>query len=345
MFISFAGRKKYSLVVIFFSLLLITYLHYSTIPEIHALHGIYAALYYIPIFLAALIFGLKGAILACLFAIAVYLPYIFMTWTDTPLFLAEKVMHIFLYVVAAALPGILIDRERKYREQSEKNRYLAGLGQATAAIVHDLKNPLVTILGFAGRISDGKGNVQEAAHAITESARDMQKIVSDVLDFAKPIKLSLKEEDIRNVISRASACCKAKADKQGVQLSLNLPAEPFNIVIDGFRIERAIVNLINNAIDASNRSQTVTISSTSDKDYLSVRIKDNGSGMDKETLENIFIPFYTKKQAGAGLGMAITKKMIEEHKGKIRIESQEGIGTEATIELPYGTLNSTEVFV
>jgi signal transduction histidine kinase len=344
-FISFAERKKYSLVVIFFSLLLITYLHYSTIPEIHALHGIYAALYYIPIFLAALIFGLKGAILACLFAIAVYLPYIFMTWTDTPLFLAEKVMHIFLYVVAAALPGILIDRERKYREQSEKNRYLAGLGQATAAIVHDLKNPLVTILGFAGRISDGKGNVQEAAHAITESARDMQKIVSDVLDFAKPIKLSLKEEDIRNVIGRASACCKAKADKQGVLLSLNLPGEPFNIVIDGFRIERAIVNLINNAIDASDKSQTVTVSSTSDKDYLSVRIKDNGSGMDKETLENIFIPFYTKKQAGAGLGMAITKKMIEEHKGKIRIESQEGIGTEAIIELPYGTLNTTEVFV
>lgn len=328
-------EKKYSIAFIVGFVGFITYLHYSTITAIHALHGIYAEFYYIPILLAALVFGLKGAMLTYIFVITLYLPYIFITWAGMSLFLIEKLLHIILFAVAAFLPGLLVDRERRYRKQSEKDRYLAGLGQAAATIVHDLKNPLITIIGFSRRLREGKGEPQTAAQTITESAQGMQKIVLDVLDFAKPIKLSLKEEDVRAVIRRAIESCRTKADEQGVSLSVNLPAEPLNVVIDSFRIERALANLINNAIDASKEGQTVAINAVSEKDYLSIRIKDDGQGMDEETVENIFIPFYTKKQAGTGLGMAITKKIIEEHKGNILIESQEGIGTEVLIKLPY----------
>jgi signal transduction histidine kinase len=334
-------RIKYSIVIIA-STVLISYLHYSTIPEVHALHSIYAELYYIPILIGALVFGLKGAILAYLFVSALYLPYIFMAWTANILSLAEKILHILFSGIFAILAGFLVDREKRHRKQSEKDRYLAGLGQAATTIVHDLKNPLITILGYARRIREGKGNIETSAQTITESGQSMQKIVNDVLDFAKPVQLTLKEEDLRDVINNACGSCKAKAEELGVTLSPDLPTDPINFMMDGFRLERALVNLINNAIDASNRGQYVTISAIADNNYPIIRIKDHGSGLDAKALENIFIPFYTRKASGTGLGMAIAKKIIEEHKGKIHINSQLGLGTEVWIELRHGVTEKAE---
>lgn len=95
-----------------------------------------------------------------------------------------------------------------------------------------------------------------------------------------------------------------------------------------------MVNLITNAIDASQKGQTVTVSASSGKDGVIITVRDQGPGIDKETLENIFIPFYTKKSAGTGLGMPIAKKIIEAHQGTIRIDSHPGRGIEVVLEIP-----------
>jgi signal transduction histidine kinase len=100
-------------------------------------------------------------------------------------------------------------------------------------------------------------------------------------------------------------------------------------------MERALVNLVNNSIEASGKGQSVMVSVIQGRNNLIIRIADKGLGMDKETLENIFTPFYTKKKEGTGLGMPIAKKVIESHKGKIHIDSKLGVGTEVRIELPY----------
>lgn len=106
-------------------------------------------------------------------------------------------------------------------------------------------------------------------------------------------------------------------------------------MIDGLQMERALTNLITNAIDASDKGQEVLISGLSEKNSMVIKIKDHGSGMDRETFENIFTPFYTKKKGGTGLGMPIAKKIIEEHQGKIYVQSRSRVGTEVTIKLPY----------
>lgn len=291
---------------------------------------------YIPVLLGALLFGLKGAILTYLFTLVLYLPYIYATWTGIFIFEADRLLHLSLQGVFAFFAGFFIDRDRRHREQLEKERYLAGIGQVSTTIVHDLKNPLITILGFTKRIREGKGDIDSSTQVITESAQQMQKIVNDVLDFAKPIQLKIKEEDIRNVINRAYESCKTKADGQKVNIVVNLPADPVNIPMDSFYLERSIVNIINNAIEASHEGQDITIVTVPEKNYFIITIKDKGSGMDKETLNNIFTPFYTKKSGGSGLGMPISKKIIAEHKGKIYIDSQPEIGTEVTIRLPFG---------
>ena len=145
-----SNRHRYSVAVIAALTILISYLHYSTVVSIHALHGIYAELYYIPVLLGALFFGLRGGIGAFIFVLVLYLPYVFLNLTGT--FLSERLLALFFIGMFSILTGVFIDRERRYRKQSERDRYLMGLGQAATMIVHDLKNPLFTIIGFAKRI-------------------------------------------------------------------------------------------------------------------------------------------------------------------------------------------------
>ena len=255
---------------------------------------------------------------------------------------ADRILHLLFSGIFAFLAGFFVERMKRQQKEAERNRYLSNLGQVAATIVHDLKNPLITILGFTRRIKEGKGNIDTAAEAITESAQNMQKIINNVLDFSKPVQLELIEEDIRSVIEQASDACKAKAEDKGITLSLDVPDTPVIAAVDSFNMQRAVINLINNAIEASGKGRDVKIAVASRKRRIAITIKDQGSGMDSETVENIFFPFYSKKSSGTGLGMAIAKKIVDGHNGRILIRSQTGKGTEVEIELPQKSAGKKE---
>ncbi|MEW5745083.1 MAG: HAMP domain-containing sensor histidine kinase [Nitrospirota bacterium] len=317
------------------SALAITYLHYVTIPEIHALHNIYRELYYIPVLLGALVFGLKGAVGAYILCAVLYLPYVFLAdWTGSPLHEADRLLHFLFTGLFASLAGFLIDRERRQRRELQREHDLATIGRVATTIVHDLKTPLITVHGFARRIRDGKGDVLSAAREILDAAQTMQRIVFDVLDFARPIRFELKEEDARSIVDKACQSCKEKAAVMGITLSAELPGYPVNVEVDRFYLERALVNLITNALEASGKGQAVLVRALHEEASLRITIKDEGTGMDDEALENIFVPFFTRKSKGTGLGMSLAKKIVEGHYGTIRITSREGAGTEAMITLP-----------
>ena len=314
--------------------LVITFFHlwvYQKDPT----HIVLEELYYIPILVGALFFGLKGALITCLFVSLLYLPYFFGPWAIGFMGMADRILHLLFTGGFAFLAGYLIERDKKNQKQLEKDRYLTGLGQSAATIVHDLKNPLITILGFARRLQAGKGNPDTGLQTIVDSASKMEEIVTDVLNFAKPVHLETKEEDVRIIVEQAAAWCKSKAEAARISLSSELPAEPVIISVDGLRLQRALTNLITNAIEASPEGQEVLLTLKTDQEKLMIMIKDQGIGMDRETLENIFIPFFSKKTQGTGLGMAITKKVIDAHQGNIFLRSQPDRGTEVTIELPF----------
>lgn len=315
------------------STLLITYLHHSIFAKQSPLI-LLEELYYIPLLMGVLAFGLKGALWTYLFVSAFYVPYFFGNWAMTFLDLLDRILHLIFSAIFVALAGFLIERERRSQRQLERDRYLAGIGQMASAIVHDLKNPLLTILGFAKRLQAGKTHKDEAIHAILYSAENMERIIRGTLDFAKPMEPDLREEDIVKVIGRACDSCRTKAEEKEVTLNLKLSEPSCHLPIDGNQMERAFLNLIDNAIEASGKGQTVTIAVWREKHRMMVKVKDEGSGMDRETLENIFIPFYSKKHTGTGLGMAIVKKIIDGHQGKISIKSRPHMGTEVIIELP-----------
>ena len=327
------GRKWYVL-VIFLLGVFITYLHSSTVETSHSLHDIYRQLYYIPLLIGALVFGLRGSALTYLYICALYVPYLALTWTGTVYFELKRLLFVLFAGIVAFLVGFFIDRDRKQKTELEKERYLAGLGQVSTTIVHDLKNPLITILGYARRIREGKGEPAEAAGIIMDSAEVMQNIVTDVLDFARPISLEKEDGEAGAFIRKACDFCSEKAVERGVTLAFDIPETPLKISLDAPRMHRALANLVANAIDASEPGGKVTVSASEGKDRLMIAVTDKGAGMDKETLNNIFIPFFTKKQSGTGLGMSIAKKIIEAHDGTIQVRSRPGQGTQVTIGLP-----------
>ncbi len=313
--------------------IIVTYLHIAVAgglsPDV-----ILEELYYLPLLLGALLFGLRGALVIYVFVSLLYLNFFYGISKANLWVWADRLLHLVATGLFAIITGLLVERERKLQRQMEKARYLSSIGQVATTIVHDLKNPLIVILGFAKRIRDGKGNIGGAAQAIIESAENMQRIVHDVLDFSKPIKLELKSEDLCSIVQKASDYCKSKASEKGVFLTVNIPDNAVNNLIDAFALQRALVNLINNGIEASAVGQRVTVSLEPGSRFQKISIKDSGSGMDREVLENIFTPFFTRKRGGTGLGMAIAKKVIEGHEGRILVDSKMGAGTTITIELP-----------
>jgi two-component system sensor histidine kinase HydH len=259
----------------------------------------------------------------------------YISWTGTSSSEINKFLHIILQGILSLMAGLLMNRFEKHKEQMEAQQYLTGLGKASAAIAHDLKNPLITILAYTKRIIDKKGDQGNALNVIASSAYTMQKIIHDVLDFSRPLQLNLKKENVYDMVDRAAQTCMEKASGANVTLSISRNDMPIFFVIDGCLIERALSNLISNAIEASESGSSITITIVPGYYPLQVKIKDQGSGMDRKTLEHIFIPFYTRRNGGTGLGMAIAKKIITEHNGNINIRSKAGAGTEVTVELPY----------
>lgn len=332
------NKKNYHILAIVTLTTLITYLHFGTIWQFSQ-RVVFEELYYLPLLLGVLRFGLKGAIVTWLFVSAAYVPFFFGAWTTTFPELMDRVLHLVFTGAFASVAYFLAERERKKLKQAEQDRYLAGIGQVATVIVHDLKNPLISILGFARRLREGKGEVTLAAQTIEDSAQNMQRIVSSVLDFAKPLQLDLKEVDIRDIVNRAGESCRTKAEAKGVTLAMQLPSAPVIIAIDDFHIERALINLIDNAVDASQRGTPVSITAATDRNEIVITIKDQGTGMDSETLTNLFMPFYTTKNEGTGLGMPISRKVIEAHAGTLIVISKQRVGTEAAIRLPYNKEN------
>ncbi|HWR73031.1 MAG TPA: HAMP domain-containing sensor histidine kinase [Nitrospirota bacterium] len=153
---------------------------------------------------------------------------------------------------------------------------------------------------------------------------------------SEPIALYWNDlSNARAVIRRVYDVCATQAGEKGVLLSLDLPADPMPLVADGVQMQRALINLVNNAIEASSAGQPVALLAARGHKGLVIQIRDHGPGMDSEVLEKLFTPFFTTKRGGTGLGIGIVRKIIEAHKGTIRIESKQGAGTDVIIELPY----------
>ncbi len=233
----------------------------------------------------------------------------------------------------------LEDTVKKKVAELMQAQSLARIGQMVSAVAHEIRNPLQNIQTGIDTLRMEMGEDRqklETMEWIDRSIGQLNGLVIDLLDYAKPVHLRYSSQPLRKVVDQA---LKAMADRLGnitVHLELEQEDEPIRVDVD--KITRVLVNLITNASEAMSKGGSLTIRSQFYKvdgaDFLNVSLSDTGCGIDAKILGQVQEPFFTTKRQGTGLGIPICKKIIDAHGGTFRMESQLNRGTTVEITLP-----------
>jgi signal transduction histidine kinase len=230
----------------------------------------------------------------------------------------------------------LIQRRRSDKAMREAAS-LAAIGKALSGLAHDLRTPLIAIGGFARLVQKhmGKDNPdRNKLETVLKETQRMESMVKNMLDFARPLQLDRSWEDMERVIEESLAVVESAAQEKMVQIqnqaSPNLPL----IFVDAMRMKQVIINLVINAVQASRESETVIVRSRYRDENLAIDIVDHGSGIPPEKREEIFYPFVSTRKEGTGLGLAIVRKIIEAHKGHVRIFDNPNRGVTFRVLIP-----------
>ena len=240
---------------------------------------------------------------------------------------------------------------RLLKELAQKER-LASLGQASAEFVHDLGNPLTIVWGYVQLLakklerSENGGATHNATsikelNIIEQNVRLCRELLTMWQSYGSAEALPHKQISVSTILREVIKGVEALATQSGVDLQFSICEHPCMVLGDAVQIKRAIQNVIINAVQASaEKKGSVAVTCTQKDFYVDIRIEDNGSGITAAQMSKIFDPYFTTKQgkSGTGLGLYITKKVLEDHNGSIKVDSTPDRGTTFTIRFPL--LNS-----
>jgi PAS domain S-box-containing protein len=230
------------------------------------------------------------------------------------------------------------------RERMKLQENLANLGEMAAGLAHEFKNSLATIQGYIQLLE-----VQLAARSSTDNHREtldstlnevrlLARLVTDFLNFARPQHLNLTSVDLRSVIEDCAAEVKPQLEESGIELRIE--GEFTQVAADEALLRRVFVNLFRNAAEATDPLSTekrITVTGEFETRYAHARVRDTGTGISNEDLHRIFIPFFTTKSRGYGIGLAIVQKILMAHGGDVAVEKSDIAGTTFHCRLPIST--------
>lgn len=233
------------------------------------------------------------------------------------------------------------------RDLSERKRLQAAihqgdrmreLGLLSAQIAHEIRNPLGGIRGFASlllRDLENEAHLKEMALAIIDGTKALEKLVASILHYAKPIELQIQSKDLGALIRQTAQLVKVDpAFPSLVKIELHIPNDPVLVPVDPDAFKSALLNLMFNAIQAMPDGGHLTISLFKLEGCCQIAVTDTGIGMDADTINHLFFPFFTTKKKGNGLGLVETERIIKAHKGSIDVRSQNSKGSTFTVTLP-----------
>jgi signal transduction histidine kinase len=219
-----------------------------------------------------------------------------------------------------------------------RSERLAGLGQLTAGLAHELRNPLGTIKASSEmllkNVAEQNQVAREMAGFISTEVDRTSHLITRFLEFARPFHLQRNPVDITEVVDRAVAQLARHYPPFDVAVYKNYSPDVRHLPLDAELMERVFYNLLLNAAQATPPGGAVTVKTRVADGGAEVSVIDRGAGIAPKDLESIFNPFFTTKAEGVGLGLAIVSKIVDEHGGKIAVESEAGKGSVFRVYLP-----------
>ena len=341
-------------------------LSYLLVGWSHGIDSYYYPIFLIPVVSAATTFDLAGVIIVTAISCVAYFSFLLPIYIDysryqlSPDQIRFMSVRVSFYAIVAFL---VYEQAKAKRDEMERTREaaerlaesnrnlrnaevslrrserLAALGQLTAGLAHELRNPLTTIKGSAEMLS--KETVMRRPEVMAEMAGyigsevdRMSGLISSFLDFARPLQIKPVHAEVRPVIEEVVRQQSDLASRCGITVSITMPEDSMAFDFDPDLLRVALSNLLQNAIQASAGGQTVEIRASDVQQNVMIFVIDQGQGIDKAHLETIFNPFFTTKPQGVGLGLPIVSKIVDEHHGRMNVFSEVGKGTTFELALP-----------
>ncbi|MBU2498605.1 MAG: PAS domain S-box protein [Proteobacteria bacterium] len=223
------------------------------------------------------------------------------------------------------------------QERIIKSERLAALGQVVAEITHEIKNPLMLIGGFARQLTKqvSEEKALEKLNVIVKEVSRLEDLLQEMRELYLPRTLHKEVFDVDALLQDVHELIKADCEKKGIKSVLEVNHEGARIEGDQAKLKQVFLNLVKNAVEAMEDGGNLRIDSQRTGDMVEITITDDGCGIPRENIEKIFAPFFTTKEKGSGLGLSISKSIIEDHPGSsFTLESEEGRGTRIKITMP-----------
>jgi len=356
------GARVYALGVL---LALISLSHYLA-GGVHSiiLHGLIGHLYIIPIVLSAYWYGIRGGISISIISVLLYLPHLFLHWHN-PFQQIYNYAELFLFLLIGAVTGMLSQMERNQRmryeealqrldeshrklkeqmellfqieEQLRRADRLSALGELSAGMAHEIRNPLGAIKGAVEILKDDYSpddTKYEFIQLLLKETVRLDNIVQEFLGFARPKQPEYCRANINEIIESVLSLTAQEVRKRGIKVWKQLNPSIRMQSCDAAMIKQAFLNLVLNAVQAMPTGGDLTVESTVRNDMVEMRVTDTGSGISEENKKKLFTPFFTTKKQGIGLGLVITYRIIEKHQGRIDVISEPGKGATFTVKIP-----------
>lgn len=236
----------------------------------------------------------------------------------------------------------LRERELEIKDHQEKlleSERLAAVGKVASKIAHEIRNPLNSIglnLEMLAEEINKLGNKKlfNIFKPVTKEIDRLTEITNEYLCYARLPKPKFKEENLAVILSDLTNFIKKEAARKNIDIKLDIPKETPKVLADSNQLRQAFLNILRNSIDAIDDSGEINVNLKTENGNLWVSISDTGAGISEEISQNIFDPFFSTKSTGTGLGLSLTKQIIEEHQGNITCEGKADKGTNFSIKIP-----------
>ena len=332
------------------ALLGISLLHHVTPISMLHWHNIFQHLYYLPIVFAALSFGWRGGLLTAVLAGASQIPHIVTTWGVALNYSEDLIWEIPAFCAAGVLTGIGAERERSQQralerttaeltrvykelqdnfESMKRAERLYAVGQLSAGLAHEIRNPLASIAGAAGilkRNPDAGERRAECLGIIDKECDRLNRLLTNFLEFARPRSPHYQEVDPTTVLDSVMDLASHAIGRRQIALRKEVAGELPMLSCDPEQLKQVLLNLVINAIQATDGRGEVVLLASGQNDKVLIQVIDQGCGISPESLDKIFDPFFTTKENGTGLGLSVVHQIVEQHGGLLTAENNRDKG-------------------